>query len=62
MIVEKTPQMTPEQVRRNQLQIDWLISALRRASERRGNDAIQEPSLSIRRRCPTCGAELPAAT
>lgn len=35
MIVQKLPVMTPEQRRRQDLQVQWLISALRRMSEPR---------------------------
>lgn len=35
MIVQKLPQMTPEQQRRQDLQVQWLISALRRTNEPR---------------------------
>lgn len=59
MRIEKSPQMTREQQRRHELQIDWLISALARAAEKRPA-RIDEASLRIGRRCPTCGAALTA--
>lgn len=55
-VVQPPVQMTPEQQRRHQLQIDWLISALARQAERRLYQ-IDERSLSVGRACPMCGAK-----
>lgn len=48
MIVSKLPQMTPEQVKRQDLQVQWLISALRRTNEPRPYK-LDERSLCIGR-------------
>ena len=55
MTPDKAPQPTPEQRRRDELQVQWLISALRRLNEPRPHD-IDENTLAIGRHCPTCGA------
>jgi hypothetical protein len=35
MIVQKSPVMTPEQIKRQDLQVQWLISALAKQNERK---------------------------
>ena len=56
MIVAKSPQPTPAQLKRDELQAQWLISALRRTNEPRPA-SLDERTLQ-RRRCPTCGAAI----
>lgn len=48
MLVCKLPQMTPEQVKRQDLQVQWLISALRRTNEPRPY-RLDRRSLSVPR-------------
>ncbi len=56
------PILTEDQQRREDLQVDWLISALRRSQERKSGpsyrDEVDERTFSIRHHCPTCGAKL----
>jgi len=58
----RRPPLTAEQQRREDLQVDWLISALRRSQERRSGpsyrDQVDERTFSIRQCCPMCGAKL----
>jgi hypothetical protein len=58
----RRPPLTAEQQRREDLQVDWLISALRRSQEtKRGpsyRDQVDERTFSIRHHCPMCGAKL----
>ena len=49
--------MTPEQQRRQDLQMEWLISALRRAAETRLY-RIEDDSLGIPTHCHKCGARV----
>jgi hypothetical protein len=54
MDVQTRPVMTPAQSERNELQVQWLIAALRvRPSE----FLLDERSLRVGKTCPTCGAK-----
>ena len=59
MIVSKSPHPTPEQSKRGDLQVQWLISALAKLNEQR--PAKLDESTLQRRRCPTCGSMLKLA-
>ena len=59
MIVAKLPHLTPAQQKREDLQVQWLISALAKLNEAR--PAKLDESTLQRRRCPTCGSMLKMA-
>jgi hypothetical protein len=55
MTVSVSSKPTPEQRQRDEMQIQWLINALRRQSEPR-EFRLDEGSLRIGSACPACGA------
>ena len=59
MIISTLPQMTPEQARRQELQVQWLISALRRMTEPH-QYLHDERTSAVHDSCPMCGAAFPA--